>query len=112
MSKTILVIEDEDSIRKVIKAFLEDAGYTVFEAGDGQEGLEKFRQLHGDEYGQCARNDRRRNFRTACNLNFNARLFPYGHFRILLCVSPAESFRARSGRLFESIPHTARKTKR
>ena len=33
-------------------------------------GLEKFRQLHGDEYGQCARNDRRRNFRTACNLNF------------------------------------------
>ena len=48
MSKTILVIEDEVSIRKVIKAFLEDAGYTVFEAGDGQEGLEKFRQQSPD----------------------------------------------------------------
>lgn len=48
MSKMILVIEDEDSIRKVIKAFLEDAGYTVFEASDGLEGLEKFRQHNLD----------------------------------------------------------------
>lgn len=48
MSKIILVIEDEDSIRKVIKAFLEDAGYTVFEASDGLEGLEKFRQYNPD----------------------------------------------------------------
>lgn len=48
MSKMILVIEDEDSIRKVIKAFLEDAGYTVFEASDGLEGLEKFRQHNPD----------------------------------------------------------------
>lgn len=48
MSKMILVVEDEDSIRKVIKAFLEDAGYTVFEASDGLEGLEKFRQHNPD----------------------------------------------------------------
>ena len=48
MSKIILVIEDEDSIRKVIKAFLVDAGYTVFEASDGLEGLEKFHQHHPD----------------------------------------------------------------
>lgn len=48
MSKMILVIEDEDSIRKVIKAFLEDAGYTVFEASDELEGLEKFRQHNHD----------------------------------------------------------------
>ena len=41
MSKTILVIEDEVSIRKVIKAFLEDAGYTVFEAGDPSMWMER-----------------------------------------------------------------------
>ena len=35
MPKKILVIEDEESIRNIIRAFLEDAGYTVFVAGDG-----------------------------------------------------------------------------
>ena len=30
MSKMILIIEDEESIQNIIKAFLEDAGYTVF----------------------------------------------------------------------------------
>ena len=45
MSKRILIIEDERSIQNVIKAFLEDAGYTVILAGDGLEGVEQFR-LH------------------------------------------------------------------
>ena len=45
MSKMILIIEDERSIQNVIKAFLEDAGYTVILAGDGLEGVEQFR-LH------------------------------------------------------------------
>lgn len=45
MSKMILTIEDERSIQNVIKAFLEDAGYTVILAGDGLEGVEQFR-LH------------------------------------------------------------------
>ena len=35
MSKMILIIEDETSIQNIIKAFLEDAGYTVVEAIDG-----------------------------------------------------------------------------
>ena len=38
MSKMILIIEDERSIQNVIKAFLEDAGYTVILAGDGLKG--------------------------------------------------------------------------
>ena len=45
MSKMILIIEDERSIQNVIKAFLEDAGYTVILADDGLEGVEQFR-LH------------------------------------------------------------------
>ena len=32
MPKKILVIEDEESIRNIIRVFLEDAGYTVFVA--------------------------------------------------------------------------------
>ena len=43
MSKMILIIEDETSIQNIIKAFLEDAGYTVILAADGMEGIEQFR---------------------------------------------------------------------
>lgn len=48
MQKKILVIEDEISIQKVIRAFLEDAGYSVILAGDGEEGIEKFRRYNAD----------------------------------------------------------------
>lgn len=44
MPKRILVIEDEEAIRKVLRAFLEDAGYRVILAGDGMEGLEKYHE--------------------------------------------------------------------
>ena len=43
MSKMILIIEDEESMQNIIKAFLEDAGYTVVLAADGLEGIEQFR---------------------------------------------------------------------
>lgn len=43
MCKTILVIEDEPSIQRILKAFLEDAGYRVVLAGDGLEGVARFR---------------------------------------------------------------------
>ena len=48
MSKTILVIEDEEPIQNIIKAFLEDAGYTVVLAADGMEGIEQFRESKPD----------------------------------------------------------------
>ncbi len=48
MPKTILVIEDEESIQNIIKAFLEDAGYTVILATDGLEGIEQFRKYRPD----------------------------------------------------------------
>lgn len=40
--KKILVIDDEWKIRRLIKDFLVREGYTVDEAGDGEEGLELF----------------------------------------------------------------------
>ncbi len=35
----VLVIEDEDSIRRILKLQLEAAGYTVFDAANGESGL-------------------------------------------------------------------------
>jgi len=40
MSRKVLVVEDEESIRKFIKINLDRAGYTVLEAPTGEEGLE------------------------------------------------------------------------
>lgn len=42
MLKTILVVEDEEPIQRIIKAFLKDAGYTVILADDGVDGIDKF----------------------------------------------------------------------
>ena len=48
MSKTILIIEDEQAIQNIIKAFLEDAGYKIILAEDGMDGIEKFQTYHPD----------------------------------------------------------------
>lgn len=48
MPKTILVIEDEESIQRIVKAFLEDAGYTVILADNGIDGIEKFHKYTPD----------------------------------------------------------------
>jgi PAS domain S-box-containing protein len=42
-SETILLVEDEDTLRRSGKRVLEKYGYTVLVAADGQEGLELFR---------------------------------------------------------------------
>lgn len=44
----ILSIDDEDALRESIVAYLEDSGFTVYEARDGAEGLAKFRELKPD----------------------------------------------------------------
>jgi len=42
MSKRILIIDDEENIRRVTRFTLQAAGYEVGEASDGQSGLELF----------------------------------------------------------------------
>lgn len=42
MSKRILIIDDEENIRRVTRLTLQAAGYEVGEAGDGDRGLETF----------------------------------------------------------------------
>lgn len=41
-SKTILVVDDEQEIRSLIRVYLEKDGYSVEEAQNGREALEKF----------------------------------------------------------------------
>lgn len=42
--KTILVVDDEERMRKIVRDFLSVKGYQIEEAGDGVEALEKFAQ--------------------------------------------------------------------
>jgi PAS domain S-box-containing protein len=46
-NETILAVEDEDSIREVIRFIFERQGYEVITAEDGQQGLELFKRDQG-----------------------------------------------------------------
>lgn len=42
---TVVVIDDEEDVRAMLRYFLEEEGYRVIEARDGLEGLELLRSL-------------------------------------------------------------------
>lgn len=44
MSQRILIIEDETAIQSILSELLTDAGYNIEVAGDGLEGITKFRE--------------------------------------------------------------------
>jgi CheY-like chemotaxis protein len=41
--KTIVLVEDDDGIRETMAALLEDEGYVVAQAANGEEGIERIR---------------------------------------------------------------------
>jgi two-component system chemotaxis response regulator CheY len=45
MSKTVLIVDDSQVFRASMKFFLERAGFSVAEAGDGSDGLRMLDQL-------------------------------------------------------------------
>ena len=47
-NKTILIIDDEDRMREMLKAILETRGYSTFGASTGDEGLRAFRAMRPD----------------------------------------------------------------
>ena len=44
MTPTILIADDEKEIRMVLKLYLENAGYHVLEASDGQMALDRMKK--------------------------------------------------------------------
>lgn len=48
MNAAILIVEDENQIRKLLKAHLESEGFQVLEAGTGQEALQIWEKSHPD----------------------------------------------------------------
>jgi DNA-binding response OmpR family regulator len=48
MAKKILIVDDEADFVKFLKVKLEEGGYEVTAAHDGQEGLDKVRQIKPD----------------------------------------------------------------
>jgi two-component system, chemotaxis family, chemotaxis protein CheY len=45
---SVLVVDDQDQVRQLIRETLEQAGYEVEEARDGKEGLERYRATSPD----------------------------------------------------------------
>ena len=48
MPFSIIVVDDDLSIRSLLKDLLEEQGYTVYEAADGVAGLQQFKILQPD----------------------------------------------------------------
>ena len=44
----VLVVDDEEAIRSLIRAILEPMGYTILEAVDGRDGIRRFRESPTD----------------------------------------------------------------
>ncbi|WP_319523312.1 sigma 54-interacting transcriptional regulator [uncultured Desulfosarcina sp.] len=47
-NKRVLIIDDEDIIRDSVATYLGDSGFTVHQAGDGREGLQRFQEIRPD----------------------------------------------------------------
>ena len=45
-TKTVLLVEDNDSVRELIKVLLETEGYQIIEAANGHDGLAKAETSH------------------------------------------------------------------
>lgn len=48
MAKRILIVDDEEDIRKLVSAYLEKEGYEVFQSGDGSTVLKSVRSIKPD----------------------------------------------------------------
>jgi two-component system chemotaxis response regulator CheY len=46
--KTILIIDDEQAIRKMLKKLLDKNSYQIWEANDGKQGIESYKKHDPD----------------------------------------------------------------
>ncbi len=48
MPQSVLLVEDDDRVRRALRLALEDEGFAVSEAGDGESGLLRLGEVHPD----------------------------------------------------------------
>ena len=48
MAKKILIVEDDEHIRELLRLYLEREGYEITEASNGEEGVEQWRKVNPD----------------------------------------------------------------
>ena len=48
MAETVLVVDDEESIREILSAWLEESGYETYTSSSGVEGLREMYQKRPD----------------------------------------------------------------
>ena len=48
MSRTILVVDDDEKLNRLLKRFLKDFGYDIYSAVDADDGLKKVRTVMPD----------------------------------------------------------------
>jgi CheY-like chemotaxis protein len=48
MGRSVVYVEDEPAVRRLVEFWLLDAGYTVHLAGDGAAGLDRVREVRPD----------------------------------------------------------------
>ncbi|OQY10417.1 MAG: two-component system response regulator [Marinitoga sp. 4572_148] len=48
MAKKILIVDDSDVLRKILSFNFKKEGYEVYEAHDGEEGLQKIKEINPD----------------------------------------------------------------
>jgi two-component system chemotaxis response regulator CheY len=48
MNKTIMIVDDSNSVRQLIRFSLTDAGYSLLEASDGQEALVTLKDIRAN----------------------------------------------------------------
>ena len=49
-SATLLIIDDDEVVRASLAAYLEDSGFSVLQAGNGEQGLQVFERDQPDLY--------------------------------------------------------------
>ena len=92
----VLVVDDQESLRQLIRVNLELEGYTVVEAADGVECLEQARRWHPDVITLDVVMPRLDGLTVAAELNADAELAAIPVIVVTTSGRPADMVRARA----------------
>jgi DNA-binding response OmpR family regulator len=97
MSKTILVIDDDDVIRSLVKLNLERVGYSVITVADGPSGVEQFEAKKPDLVVVDIAMPEMSGFEVAQEMRVIEQREHYAHTPIIILTAFARSFFLSTG---------------